>query len=173
MVVVKRSRSIKLLKNTNKLNTPRTPRPTTHIPITPPLENAIIKPLLRLFFVPSAVLAFDIVATRIPMFPATAENIAPITKANAVPQCMLLPSKNDAANKSPATMTTKMIRTLYSLFKNAIAPSRMALLNSCIFSLPALCFLTVKNRYVAKSKAITPPIGAINDIVSILYVSSL
>jgi len=49
----------------------------------------------------------------------------------------------------------------------------MALLNSCIFSLPALYFLTVKNRYVAKSKAITPPIGAINDIVSILYVSSL
>jgi len=71
---------------------------------------------------------------------------------------------NDATKRRDVTTITKINRTLYSLFKNAIAPSLMAPLRYIIFSFPGLCFLTLKNRNVAKSKATIPPIGAIIDI---------
>ena len=66
-----------LLKIVYKTNTPKTPKPTTDIPITAPLEKAIESPLLRDFFVPSAVLEFDIVAVLIPILPVMAEKRAP------------------------------------------------------------------------------------------------
>ena len=53
------------------------PSPTTERPMTAPDENAILKPLPKLFFTPSAALALDLVAMRMPMFPARAENMAP------------------------------------------------------------------------------------------------
>ena len=68
--------------------TPRSPSPVTHIPITVPLEKAIINPSFKLRLQALAVLAFADVATRIPIFPATAENIAPTTKVRAI--CQLI-----------------------------------------------------------------------------------
>ena len=60
--------------------TPKTPRPTTHIPITVPEKNAILRPEFRLSLQAFAVLAFEAVATLIPMFPARADKKAPIIK---------------------------------------------------------------------------------------------
>lgn len=155
-----------------RLNTPRTPRPTTHIPITAPLENAMESPLARLLFVPSAVRPFAMVAIRIPIFPESAERIAPIMNAIGKPISILLPSINEAINKSIATILTKTVSTLYSLFKNAIAPSLIALVSSRISLFPGSCLLTLKYKKAAKRRAIKPPNGIVHVHISKFMVSS-
>ena len=41
--------------------------------------------------------------------------------------------------KRAATVKTNIVKTLYSLTRNAVAPSRIAKPISCIFSFPGFC----------------------------------
>ena len=63
---------------------PITPKPATHIPITDPPENATINASLRLVLAAFVVRLLDAVAAHIPMNPANAEQIAPSMKAKAI-----------------------------------------------------------------------------------------
>ena len=67
----------------NKPPRPRTPNPTTPNPITAPPANATSKALLKDTCAALVVLTLALVATRIPMNPARAEQIAPMIKETA------------------------------------------------------------------------------------------
>jgi Na+/H+-translocating membrane pyrophosphatase len=70
-----------------------------------------------------------------------AEQTAPTRKDKATNH--ELPSSADPLNaKSAATATTNRESTLYSAFKNAIAPLAILAAIICIFSLPGSCFET-------------------------------
>ena len=56
------------------------------------------------------------------MFPATAENTAPITNATTMNQCVVSTIEETIPRRAPAT-TTKIAKMRYSAFKNAKAPS--------------------------------------------------
>ena len=60
------------------------PRPTTARPMTAPLEKATLSPPFRLFFAAVVVLAFEFVATVMPMKPAKPEKNPPVRNANGV-----------------------------------------------------------------------------------------
>ena len=109
---------------------PKSPRPTTHIPMTEPPEKAIDSAR----FMPDssaafAVLTFAFVATFIPKKPASTENSAPTKKHTAVPQLMKTPISTTSA-------ATKKTRILYSALRNASAPSAIAEAISCILAFP-------------------------------------
>ena len=94
------------------------------------------------------VLTFALVATFIPMKPAPAEQIAPNTNDKAING--LDPSTVPLIPKTIATTTTKMDNTLYSAFKNAIAPSLMLFAILAIFSPPTSCLLTQEDFQIVK-----------------------
>src|SRR6056297_2623462 len=73
----------KMMNNTLR---PRTPRPTTPRPITEPPANATSRPLPRLVLAALVVLTFALVATFIPIKPASPEQIAPTTNEIATIQ---------------------------------------------------------------------------------------
>ena len=62
---------------------PRTPSPTTPSPITAPPEKATSKALPNEFLAAFVVLTLALVATFIPINPASAEQIAPTIKDTA------------------------------------------------------------------------------------------
>ena len=111
---------------------PRSPRPATQRPMTAPLRKATFS---ALFMPPSmaalAVRTLPLVATCIPKNPASTENKAPKTYSPAVTQFTAKP-----ISRNRMTMTTTMV--LYSLFRNAMAPSWMYPAISFILSVPSL-----------------------------------
>ena len=104
------------------------------------------------------VLTFAFVAALIPIKPAKAEQIAPtINDTATIPfePSSFTPLKYNRI----ATPTTKIESTLYSAFKNDIAPSEMCFAILVIFSFPSSCFDThLFFRYTNKS-AKTPNKG--------------
>ena len=78
---------------------------------------------------------------RIPIFPAKAEKIAPITKAGTIIQ-LVVSTAVEIPNKAAEATRTKMSNKRYSAFRKAKAPSLIAVEISTMRSLPALCFLT-------------------------------
>ncbi len=101
---------------------PKTANPATPSPITVPPANDTFKALDKLVLAASAVLTFASVAMRIPMFPATAEKMAPMTKATTINQCVSSTRVETTASAAPA-MTTKIASRRYSALRNARAPS--------------------------------------------------
>ena len=95
----------------------------------------------KLVFAASAVLALASVAIRIPIFPANAENTAPKIKAGTIIQLVVSTAK-DIPYRAAEAISTKINSSLYSAFKNASAPSLMAVEISTIRSFPASCFRT-------------------------------
>jgi hypothetical protein len=84
---------------------------------------------------------FAFVATTIPIKPASPEHNAPTindSAINGLPLVSTLPLNIS----SIATAITKTDNTLYSAFKNAIAPFAILLAINCIFSLPGSCLET-------------------------------
>lgn len=70
----------------NKAPSPKTANPATPIPITEPPVKETFKALDSEVFAASAVLTLALVAIFIPMYPANALKMAPITKAIAMLQ---------------------------------------------------------------------------------------
>ena len=101
------------------------------------------------------------------MNPAKAEQIAPIINDTAT---IPLEPTSDSPLKynKTATAATKMAKTLYSAFKNAMAPSAIFLAIRDIFSLPTSCFETHPLFIKTKIKATTPKRGKNFTINSIL-----
>ena len=134
--------------------TPKSPKPTTDIPITAPPENAIDKALfIPLVLAAFAVLTLAFVATFIPKYPAKVENIAPTIKHTAV--ITLIPIAI-SINKTMANI----ISILYSAVRKAFAPSRIEPAISFILSVPSSIFPTFEASTKAKSRAIIPITGA-------------
>ena len=63
---------------------PKTAKPATPRPITVPPPKETFNAFGKLVFAACVVLTFVLVAIFIPMFPANAENIAPIIKATTI-----------------------------------------------------------------------------------------
>ena len=124
----------------NKTLNPKTPKPTTPIPITDPPVKATSRALPRLVRAAFVVRTLALVATRIPINPARAEQNAPNTndKPTNGDDVSLLAVK---ANKR-ATQTTNTLKILYSAFRKAIAPSAMWPAIFFILSVPSSCLDT-------------------------------
>ena len=103
------------------------------MPITAPPLKATESALLKLFLAASVVLWFANVATLIPKAPAKPLHIAPTIKDSAT---SVVPDDMFTQYKSAATVKTNIVKTLYSLTRKAVAPSRIAKPISCIFSFP-------------------------------------
>ena len=140
------------------VNSPNIPRPTTFMPITAPPLNATFSAELRPVLAASVVLWFARVATRIPSTPAKALHKAPTTKDKATHSVLL---DKLIQYRSIATTRTKTAKTLYSLLRNAVAPSRIASPISCIFSLPGFCLLIQLLFHNANNTAAMPDNGII------------
>ena|SRR3990167_4882426 len=95
--------------------TPKRPRPVTIIPAAEPLLKATNNPSFSPFFAPSAVLTLAMVAILMLILPDKALNKDPKTKDTAIDH-----PRNEKNNN--VAIIIKMIKTLYSLFKNAMAP---------------------------------------------------
>ena len=150
----------------NKALNPKTPNPTTPRPITAPPAKATSNALPRDALAALVVLTFALVATFIPINPASAEQIAPTIKDTAtIPfdPSSLLPLKNNKI----ATATTKIAKILYSAFKNDIAPSAIFLAIRFILSVPWSCLLTQALLTNTNTSANTPNAGknCINDSI--------
>ena len=63
---------------------PKTAKPATPSPITVPPPKETFNAFGKLVFAACVVLTFVLVAIFIPIFPANAENIAPIIKATTI-----------------------------------------------------------------------------------------
>ena len=81
------------------------------------------------------------------------ENKAPTAKQIAV--VIPMPKQINKNN-----MNTKIINILYSAFKKALAPSRMARAISCIRSVPSCSLLIFDASKKAKTNAAIPNTGA-------------
>ena len=125
----------------NRRVNPRTAKPATPNPITVPPPNDTCRAFGKLVLAASAVRAFASVAIRIPMFPAKAEKIAPITNAGTISGLVVSTAIEIPYNAADA-ITTKIKSKRYSAFRKANAPSLIAVEISTIRSLPAFCFLT-------------------------------
>ena len=68
-----------------------------------------------------------------PKAPAKPLHIAPTIKDSAT---SVVPDDMFTQYKSAATVKTNIVKTLYSLTRKAVAPSRIAKPISCIFSFP-------------------------------------
>ena len=153
---VMHSTTVARFSTQNTTDRPRSPSPATHRPITDPERNAIF----RAFAMPdssaaAAVLTFPNVATFIPKNPASTDSSAPIRYRIPVVGLM-----NRLRRTQRTTMTTAM--NLYSLFRNANAPSRMNPEISFILSFPSPHFLIHDASPKAVTSAITAQIGATN-----------
>ncbi len=111
-----------LIKIMKIILNPNTAKPATPSPMTVPPVKDTFNALDKLVFAASAVLTLASVAMRIPMFPATAENTAPMTNATTINQCVFSTSVETTASAAPE-MTTKMANSRYSAFRKASAPS--------------------------------------------------
>ncbi len=83
LVIAAASVPIDLLKMRKRIPRPKSPSPTTPMPMTDPPAKAILSPSPRLVRAPWVVRMLALVATRIPMYPAKAEQKAPTTKETA------------------------------------------------------------------------------------------
>ena len=123
------------LKIANSVPSPNRPSPTTPSPITEPPAKAMASPPPRLVRAAWVVRTLALVATRMPMNPARAEQKAPQTNETAT-SGWLLGEMRPPAPSSSATQATKTASTLYSARRKAIAPSEIARAMRCIFSFP-------------------------------------
>ena len=106
----------------NKPPRPKTPRPTTLIPITDPPVNATFKAEAKLVRAALVVRLLALVATFIPKYPANPEATAPTI--NEIEINALESARPEFANPNKtATTKTKIDRIRYSAFKKAMAPS--------------------------------------------------
>jgi len=128
-------------KNKNNKVSPSTAKPATPSPITVPPPKDTCNAFGKLVLAASAVRALASVAIRIPMLPANAEKIAPMTKAGTIIQ-LVVSTAVDIPNKAAEATRTNTNNRRYSAFKKAKAPSLIAVEISTIRSLPASCFLT-------------------------------
>ncbi|OQA06399.1 MAG: hypothetical protein BWY67_01966 [Bacteroidetes bacterium ADurb.Bin397] len=140
----------------NKLK-PNTPKPTTPIPIMEPPAKAISSAFPIPVRAALVVLTFALVAIRIPMYPAKAEQNAPQIKETAtigdeVSVFAVTPNKM-------ATHTTKIASTRYSALRKPIAPSAMCPAIFFILSVPASCLLIQADFHTVYSNASTPKAG--------------
>ena len=94
---------------------PNKPNPATEIPITAPPGKATFRASLKDFAACCAVLAFDFVATVIPIYPAVNEHKAPTINAPAVFLAIKI-------NIIMAITKTKYAIIVYSRLRKAIAP---------------------------------------------------
>jgi hypothetical protein len=131
---------------------------TTPNPITDPPANAISKAFPILVLAACVVLTFALVATLIPIKPASAEQNAPTTNDK--------PTRGEEETEfepliasRTATTITKKIKTLYSDFRKAIAPTEICPAITFILSVPASCFEIQDERQKVYIKAITPKSG--------------
>ena len=140
-------------RSQNTTPSPRSPRPVTQSPITAPDLKATFRALLiPLSSAAHAVLTLPLVATLIPKNPASTDRSAPITYRIAVVQL----TPNPIARKS---ITITIIIVLYSLFRNAIAPSLMNPDISFILSLPSFALLIQLVRPTATRSPIIAATG--------------
>ena len=140
------------IKIANKLPNPRIPKPTTPIPITEPPVKAISSAFARLVLAALVVRTFAFVATRIPKYPAKAEQKAPIINERAIIQDEVVLSAVTASKID--THITNMASTLYSARKKAMAPSGIALAMAAILGVPSSCLDThadFQNMYISDS----------------------
>ena len=75
------------------------------------------------------------------MFPAKAENIAPIIKAGTIIQ-LVVGTITEIPKRAAEAIITNISNKRYSALRKASAPSLIALDISCILSLPGDCFFT-------------------------------
>jgi len=151
----------------NKLR-PNTPNPTTPIPITAPPANATSRAFPRLVLAALVVLTFALVATLIPINPASAEQMAPKINEKAIigeePSVLfVIPNKI-------ATTTTKMLNILYSAFKKAMAPSAISSAIRPIRSVPTSCFETQADFQKVYARA-TSPSAKVMIVIVLLPIS--
>ena len=73
-------------------------------------------------------------------------------------------------NNNTATAATKTDKTLYSAFKNDIAPSAIFFAILDIFSSPSSCFATQAFFQNTNANASTPKKGRYDTIISIVYI---
>ena len=130
---------------------PRVPRATTVRPMTAPLENATRRAPARLVCAAAVVRTAAPVAVLMPTQPAVADRSAPTRK--------LRPTRNESpgrnSTRTPNMTTTNPARTLYSVWRKAIAPRRMSAAICCMRSEPASWALMVRIRESAKRAAAT------------------
>ena len=144
MFITSRAESASVIegpKIANKMPSPSKPSPTTPSPITDPPAKAIASPSPRLLRAAWVVRTLALVATRMPIKPAKAEQNAPPTNETAT-RGWLFSETKPPASKSNATLPTNIASTLYSARKKAIAPTAMASAICCIFSVPGSCRAT-------------------------------
>ena len=120
----------------NKPPRPKTPSPTTLIPITDPPVKATFNAEAKLVLAAFVVRLFALVATFIPRNPAKPEVTAPTTNESEIKA--LESALPEFANpRRTATATTKIARTRYSAFKKAMAPSAILAPIDFIRSVPS------------------------------------
>ena len=105
-----------------KVVNPKTASPATPSPITVPPPKDIFKAFGRLVIAACVVRTFVLVAIFIPIFPAHAEKSAPNINATTINMCVV-GTMNDIPANAKLTIITNTVKSLYSAFKNAKAPS--------------------------------------------------
>ena len=113
------------MKNVNNRLNPNTANPATPSPITVPPPKDTFNACGKLVLAASAVRALASVAILIPIFPARAEKMAPVTKAGTIIQ-LVVSTTADMPYKATPAITTNTVKRRYSAFRNAKAPSFMA-----------------------------------------------
>ncbi len=132
----------------NSVPSPSTPSPTTERPITSPPEKATLRAAPKLVRAALVVRTLALVATLMPMKPASAEHNAPTMNGTTISHeafswiPLTTPSRT-------ATAMTKTASTRYSRARNARAPSAMLAAISCISGVPSSCLLTHPARIKA------------------------
>ena len=147
-----------LLKTINSTLIPITPKETTPKPITAPPEKATSRALLSEVRAACVVLTFALVAMRMPMNPAKADIKAPTTKDKATNAVESVSASPLNTNKT-ATAKIKTTSTLYSAFKNDMAPSAIFLAILAIFSVPTSCLMTQADLKYMNTNPRTPERG--------------
>ena len=148
---------------------PNTARPATPSPMTIPPLKLTLSAFLRLVLAASVVRTLAAVAMRIPMFPANAENTAPITKATTINQWVVSTTVLKSPSKAPAT-TTKMANKRYSALKKARAPRRIYIAISAIRSFPIDCLLTQEDLRYITTRANKATAGTANRRLSTVMI---
>ncbi len=115
--------------------------------MTAPPRNAIGNALFIPSFAAWADLTFALRATVIPKNPAKPEQIEPKMYATDKVRFLVIVSVVQIGSgmkiaKTAATTTTKTARYIYSIFRNAFAPSLIASAISCILAVPLFCLFT-------------------------------
>ena len=150
-----------------RLLKPITPKPTTPIPITEPPVKATSIALPKEFLAALVVLTLAFVATRMPINPARAEQMAPTTNDMAtIPwdPSSLLPLMYN----STAKQTTKIDNILYSALRKDMAPFEILLAMVAIFSFPTSCLAIQLFLMKTNVKPKNPNAGK-NSITNFMY----